>query len=53
MKAILEVVAGGVLKWGESVHVLLAIDKKIDTKVNGGHRLSQERTIDPANIEVS
>jgi hypothetical protein len=33
MKAILEVVAGSVLKWGELAHVLLAIDKEFDTKV--------------------
>jgi hypothetical protein len=34
MKAIHEAVARSVLKWGESVHVLLAIDKEFDTKVH-------------------
>jgi hypothetical protein len=63
-KAILEMVARSVLKWGELAHVLLAINKEFDTKwdwkmlqlgalVKGGHRLSQEITIAPANIEVS
>ena len=32
-KAILEAEAGGVLKWGELVHILLAIDKEFNTKV--------------------
>jgi hypothetical protein len=32
-KAILEAEAGSELKWGESVHALLSIDKEFDTKV--------------------
>jgi hypothetical protein len=63
-KAILEMGARSVLKWGELAHVLLAINKKMASKwdwktfqlgalVKGGHRLSQEITIAPAKIEVS
>jgi predicted transcriptional regulator of viral defense system len=33
MKAIHEAVARSVLTWGESVHVLLAVDKEFNTKV--------------------
>ncbi len=57
-------VARSVLKWGELMNILLAITKNLTPKwdwkkfqlgalVKGGHRLSQEITIAPANIEVS